>query len=432
MTPTAPSAPPAPGMDAAREREFFATLALRHTPRLGPRTWRGLLAAYASAYAALRAAAEWPERRLAGPALAAKVRAEVWRPGAEAEYRAARALGAPVLLYTDPIYPDLLRAIPDPPPYLYAEGDLGLLAGPAVAVVGARKATRRGAEAARIVSEALSAMGVTVVSGLAMGVDRQAHLGGLAGVGRSIAVLGAGLDSRYPAANLDVRAALAEHGLVLTEYAPGEGARSEHFPFRNRIIAGLCLGVLVVEAAERSGSLITARLAGEQGREALVLAGPEDDVAWAGCRRLVADGATLVEDAEAVLAALGPELRRAAAAAAAGQTTPASLPESEPAPEPASGAEPDGLAAPAPRPARRSSKKSVRPTSAPAPIPDLTPDEAAVLARVPGKGRRHLDEIAQDLDWESARVSRTLVLLELRGLVRQWPGLRYALAGAMP
>ncbi|MGE4554379.1 MAG: DNA-processing protein DprA, partial [Desulfovibrionaceae bacterium] len=213
--------------------------------------------------------------------------------------------------------------------------------------------------------------------------------------------------------------------------------RSEHFPFRNRIIAGLCLGVLVVEAAERSGILITARLAGEQGREALVLAGPEDDVAWAGCRRLAADGATLVEDAEAVLAALGPELRRAAAAAAAGQTTPASPPESEPAPESAPGAEPeaapaesDGLAAP--RPARRSSEKSVRPTSAPAPIPDLTPDEAAVLARVPGKGRRHLDEIAQDLDWESARVSRTLVLLELRGLVRQWPGLRYALAGAMP
>lgn len=422
-------------MESTRAREFFASLALRHTPGLGPKIWRALLHIYPSAYAALRAATEWPELGLAGPSLVAKVRSEIWRAKAEAEYYAVRGLGAAVVLFTDSAYPDLLRAIPDPPLLLYAEGDLGLLSGPAIGVVGARKATRHGLEAARLISEELSAMGITVVSGLAMGVDRQAHLGGLAGVGRSIAVLGAGLDSRYPSANLDVRASLAENGLVLTEFAPKEGARAEHFPYRNRIISGLCLGVLVVEAAERSGSLITARLAGEQGREALVLAGSEDDAAWAGCRKLVEDGATLVDGVESIVAALGPELCRIAKSTESvhrvfrhpscprrALSAQALLPSN-----PEENAEVHLGTFVQPRTSDRRAQHQRGP--APEPIVDLTPDEIAVLTQVPAAGRRHLDEITQALQWESGRVSRTLVLLELRGLVRQWPGLRYALVG---
>ena len=159
-------------------------------------------------------------------------------------------------------------------PALYVVGDVSLFKNPGVAVVGARECTPMGLEATGRISMQLSKSGITVISGLALGIDRQAHLGGLRGVGSSVAVLGCGLDVDYPQDNRDVRRRLGEKGLVVTEYGPGVRPRPEHFPIRNRLISGLALGVLVAEAAHDSGSLITARLAGEQGREVFALPGP--------------------------------------------------------------------------------------------------------------------------------------------------------------
>jgi DNA processing protein len=282
------------------QKEFFACLALRHTPRLGPKVWKPLLLHYESAFEAVRHAASWPAE-LAPRTMARACAAEVWRDKAEEEYRAAGRAGMTVITWFDARFPDALREIEDPPCLLYASGDLSLLKNPGVAVVGARECTALGLDAAGRISSQLSRIGITVISGLALGIDRQAHLGGLSGIGGSIAVLGCGLDVDYPYGNHDVRRALDTRGLVVTEFGPGVTPRAGNFPFRNRIISALSLGVLVAEAAHNSGSLITARLAGEQGREVFALPGPLGQPTFTGCHRLIKQGAALVESAEDIV-----------------------------------------------------------------------------------------------------------------------------------
>ena len=290
-------------MNQDRRTEFFATLALRHTPGLGTRRLGPILAAYPSAKSALDAAAAWPGKRLAPPDCAKNVRAQSWREEAEKEYRAALARGAEFLLYHDPEYPDRLRRMHAPPPLLYFRGDTGLLSSPAVAVVGSRKATAEGSQAALDLCARLSRYGVTVISGMALGIDRQAHLGGLSGLGGSIGLLGAGLDVDYPKRNRDLRASMEHRGLLLTEFSPGAPARPKHFPQRNRIISGLSLAVAVMEAQEKSGSLITAQEGLEQGLEIFARPGSP------GCERLLDDGAHPLRSAEDMLLVLRDVLR---------------------------------------------------------------------------------------------------------------------------
>jgi DNA processing protein len=205
----------------------------------------------------------------------------------------------------DPDYPQALFAVGDTPPVLFAIGRLALFNAPAVAIVGSRQATPQGREDAAAFARTLASAGLTVVSGLAEGIDAAAHEGALAEAASTIAVVGTGLDRVYPAANRRLAHAIAERGLLVSEFVPGAPPDKWHFPRRNRLISALARGVLVIEAGVSSGSLITARYAGEQGREVMAVPGSIHSPLSKGCHKLIREGAKLVETAQDVLAELG-------------------------------------------------------------------------------------------------------------------------------
>ena len=209
--------------------------------------------------------------------------------------------GHSLFAWDDADYPASLLAIADPPPAFCYIGRRELLSQPALAIVGSRNATPQGVEHAQTFAEALSAAGLTIVSGLAVGIDAAAHRGGLAGAGSSVAVLGTGLDRVYPAANRALAQKLSERGGLLSEFSLGTPPLPANFPRRNRLISGLSRGVLVVEATLASGSLITARFAAEQGRDVFAIPGSIHSPFSKGCHRLIKDGAKLVETAQDVL-----------------------------------------------------------------------------------------------------------------------------------
>ena len=218
--------------------------------------------------------------------------------------------------FDDDGYPPFLAEIADPPLALFARGDLDRLSGPAVAVVGSRNATHYGRDVAANLSRGLSSVGVAVVSGLARGVDAAAHEAAVDGVGGTVAVLGCGLDVDYPKENARLKQEIARRGVLLTEFPPGEEPRPQNFPIRNRIIAGLSSGVVVVEASRRSGSLITARLAADFGRDVFAVPGSVFSETSAGTHELLRDGAILCRGVEDVFTEIFPSLGTPAAAAA--------------------------------------------------------------------------------------------------------------------
>lgn len=218
--------------------------------------------------------------------------------------RASKA-GIGVMPWFSDGYPQLLREIADPPILLWTAGDAAILSDRAVAVVGSRRATPAGLAVARQLSCALAEAGCVIVSGLARGIDGAAHEGALEAGGRTIAVVGCGVDVVYPPEHRDLFRRIAASGLVVSEFPPGMPPLAHHFPLRNRIISGISWAVVVVEASERSGSLITARLALEQGREVLAVPGNVASGRYAGGHALIKDGAALVENVEDVLRALG-------------------------------------------------------------------------------------------------------------------------------
>jgi DNA processing protein len=216
--------------------------------------------------------------------------------------------GNQILTFADEAYPQLLLQITDPPPLLYVKGNPALLNHQALAVVGSRNATQQGLINAQAFSEELSDGGFTVISGLALGIDAAAHAGGLAAASASIAVVGTGLDIVYPARNRDLAHRLAESGAMVSEFALGTPALASNFPRRNRLISGLARGCLVVEAALKSGSLITARYALEQGREVFAIPGSIHSPLSKGCHQLIKQGAKLVESSQDILEELGAQL----------------------------------------------------------------------------------------------------------------------------
>lgn len=230
---------------------------------------------------------------------------------AEVEARVAAALcwledpSHRLVAWDDADYPQVLLQLSDPPPVLYALGDPGLLRRPALAIVGSRNGTPQGCLDAQAFAEALSKAGLAIVSGLAWGIDAAAHRGALREGGSTIAVIGTGADRVYPARNRSLAREIAEKGLIVSEFVPGTPPIKANFPRRNRIISGLARGVLVVEATLSSGSLITARLAGEQGREVFAVPGSIHSPFARGCHRLIRDGAKLVETAQDILEELG-------------------------------------------------------------------------------------------------------------------------------
>ena len=201
--------------------------------------------------------------------------------------------------------PELLQRIPDPPTLLYIVGNAEALHMPALAIVGSRNPTRGGKENAYEFAKHLGQAGFCIVSGLAQGVDTAAHQGALDAGAMTVAILGHGIDRVYPSANRDLAHRILQNGALVTEYPLGSPPRREHFPQRNRLISGLSLGTLVIEAARRSGSLITARLAGEQGREVFAIPGSIHNPLSRGCHQLIKQGAKLVETAEDIVSELG-------------------------------------------------------------------------------------------------------------------------------
>jgi DNA processing protein len=294
----------------------------------------------------------------------------------EAEYE--RVVGADIRLISrdDPDYPTLLAQTTNPPFLLYVRGTLTDTDRWAVAVVGTRQASAYGKEVTRKLVADLVAAGVTIVSGLALGIDAVAHSAALAAGGRTLAVLGSGVDQIYPQTNLQLGTAIPQQGALISEYPVGTLPAASNFPPRNRLIAGLALGVLVVEAANRSGALITAQFAVEQGRDVFAVPGNIFSLRSAGTHRLIKDGATLVTSVDDVLEALNLHM------AYEQQTIAAVLPE--------------------------------------------TPEEIALL-RVVEAEPRHIDLLTRESALPQPVVSSTLTMLELKGLVRHVGGMQYVL-----
>lgn len=280
------------------ERERRARLRLARSRNVGPRTFVHLLRRFGSATEALAAL----------PDLAARGGSPDYHPcsaeTAEAEIEAGEAAGAQLVVLGDPAYPPLLLQIDTPPPVLWLMGDAGLVARRSVAIVGARNASALGLRTARRLARDLGEAGSVVVSGLARGIDAAAHEGALAT--GTVAVLAGGLDRIYPPENAGLAERIASEGALVSEVAMGVEPTSRHFPKRNRLVAGLSEGVLLIEAASRSGSLITARYALDQGREVMAVPGAPEDPRAAGCNALIRDGAALIRNAEDVLELLVP------------------------------------------------------------------------------------------------------------------------------
>jgi DNA processing protein len=359
-----------------------ARLRLARTDGVGPRTFRGLLDRFGSAAAALEEMPRYGRGRLRAP------------PEGEAlrEMEAVAALGGRFLFLGAPGYPPLLDTLADPPPVLAVLGDPAVLLPRAVAVVGARNASAGGRRIAADMAEELAARGLVVVSGLARGIDAAAHSGAMR-KGRTVAVVAGGLDRPYPPENAALQARIAaEGGAVLAESPLGTAPIARHFPRRNRIVAGLSLGVVLVEAAVRSGSLITARLGLEAGREIFAVPGSPLDARCRGCNDLIRQGAHLTESVEDVLA---------------------HLPE---APEP----EPSFRLRPARNPMPGTAESP--------PLAGLTPDEIQVLDLL-GPSPIPVDDVLRRCHLSTPAVQAILLDLELAGRVEVLPGNRVALTG---
>lgn len=312
-----------------------ACLRLARTEQVGPRSWRRLVDTYGSPAAALDAL----------PGLARHGKAPLAPPHPDViqrEIDATYALGGTFLTLLDPAYPALLRALPDTPPVLSVLGDITCLQRPAISIVGARNASAHGLRLAESLASELAEQGVLVVSGLARGIDSAAHCGALHRQGLTAAAIAGGLDRPYPPENTQLQARIAANGLVLTEAPLGATPQARSFPRRNRIIAGLSLGCVVVEAAPHSGTLLTARMAVDYGRDLFAVPGSPLDPRCRGSNNLIRKGAILTETAADILPyILGSTLNLATAAAPPPQTpdlfaphSPPAMQDSPPSPQP--------------------------------------------------------------------------------------------------
>lgn len=358
------------------KQRLLPWFSLRSVPGVGSLLFKRLIDALGSPEAVLAAA---PRALAAVDGISQKVADDITAhrilASAEQDLDRALAAGYGVVTINDAAYPPLLRQIPDPPAYLYVSGHLDAAA-PCIAVVGSRHPTDYGLRTTHRLSRDLAMQGFTVVSGLARGIDTAAHEGALDGGGKTVAVLGSGLDRIYPAENRRLAGRIAASGAVVSEFPPEAGPDGHHFPIRNRIISGMCLGTMIAEATLRSGSLITARLAADQGREVFAVPGSIHSHKSTGTHTLIKQGAKLVEHAGDIIEELSPMLY------AAGQDDPS--------------------------------------TPAPA-APVLTENEAGVCA-ILSPYPIHIDELGRRLSMDSARLAGLLLSLELKGQVRQLPG----------
>jgi DNA processing protein len=289
---------------------MISWIALNMTPGVGPRAATKLLERFGSADAVFHARRSELESLRMGPETIESIIKREFEEKAVAEFERVKSLGGDVLILDDGSYPTLLREIDDPPPVLYVKGDWqACFEQPGVGVIGSRMCSTYGENASEMLARDLASRGITIVSGLARGIDSAAHRGAIRGQGRTIAVMGTGIDNVYPKENNGlVREILANGGCLVTQFPLGTPPLKDNFPYRNRIISGLSLGVLIVEASERSGSLITARLASEQNREVMAVPGNITSGNSFGTNYLIKSGAKLVQQWQDVVAELPSEI----------------------------------------------------------------------------------------------------------------------------
>ena len=354
-------------------------LRLVRSRRVGAVTFHRLIAEHGTARAALAA--------LPGIAKAAGVEEYETCPigVVQAELKQGQALGARLLVHGEDAYPAALLDIPDAPPILWALGDVSLLNRPAIGMVGARNASSLGVRMARRLALGLSEAGFTVVSGLARGIDTAAHEAALEADGRTIAVMAGGIDVIYPPENTALAAAIDANGCRISEHPPGLQPQARHFPLRNRIVAGLARAVIVVEAAAKSGSLITTRAALDYGRDVMAVPGHPFDARASGCNMLIRDGAVLVRGTSDVLEALGSPTT----------TRP----------------EPEMRLAPMPSPKEGQQR----------PLKEVALLHSMILNRL-GPSPLAEDQLMRDLNVTSAQLAPELLMLELDGRIARQPG----------
>jgi DNA processing protein len=290
-----------PTLNASCDLSYW--LALLRAPGVGSRTLFNLLETHSPAQLFSESAAALASLGLK-PAAVEGIKNPDWQL-VETDLAWSREPNQYIITLDDPSYPEPLKQIADPPPVLFVRGNMNLLSRPQIAVVGSRNPSTLGRETAFQFAKALSAHGFVISSGLALGIDASGHEGALQGQGLTVAVVGTGPDRIYPAANKKLAMQIVEQGAIVTELPPGSPAKAHHFPRRNRIISGLSRGLLVVEAARESGSLITARLALEQNREVFAIPGSIHNPLARGCNALIREGAKLVETVQDILEELG-------------------------------------------------------------------------------------------------------------------------------
>jgi DNA processing protein len=370
---------------ALTPEERLDWLALRMAPGLGARTIVRLLERYGSPQGILRAGRSELEAQGVAGSVAQSLSSGCSYEDAALQQQKLEQSGAELIVFADPRYPAPLKQIFDPPPVLFVRGRPELLGSLTLAVVGTRRPTPYGLAVTERLSGDLARAGLVIASGMARGIDTAAHRGALAVEGKTMAVLGCGVDLVYPAENRKLAAQIAERGLLVSEFPMGAPPYPQNFPIRNRVISGVSLGVLVVEGAQYSGSSITARLALEQGREVFAVPGSiVSRMSW-GPNLLIKQGAKLVQDWNDVIVELAPEHRRELAARAQGRLFE----------EPAAAAGAD----------------------------TLTPAGRKVLAQLRIEAPTHIDDLLERMEEiSSSEVIAALFELEMLGAVRQLPG----------
>ncbi len=356
--------------------DLFYWLALSLIPGVGSILLKRLLDQFKTPEAVFQA----PMNELSnieglGERVAKEIRKGPMEKAVEKELYLLKEVGGKIVTLKDSAYPKRLRDIYDPPPLLYVRGELKEEDEFAISIVGSRKTSPYGRGMTERMSQELARHGITIVSGMARGIDSLAHWGALSGGGRTIAVLGCGVDVIYPSENRNLFTKIMDHGAVLSEFPMGSPPEGGHFPKRNRIISGLSIGVVVVQASAESGSLITAGFALEQGREVFAVPGNVGAEGSRGTHQLIKEGAKLVESSEDILEEILPQWRR-----------------------------------------ERETTQKVE-----GPERDLTGEERILYERL-GETPSHIDVLIRESQFDPGKVSSLLLNLELKGLVSQWPG----------
>lgn len=400
-------------MDDAGRKEYWASLALRHCRLIGARTRKRLLHFYGSAYKAVENRKNWRNARVKQECVDEFAR-ERWREPAKKEWNAAAKTSASIILWASRSFPSHVREIMDPPSYLYCQGDISLLNCPMIGIVGSRDASEYSLKTSYYLARTLSSKGLCIISGMALGIDRSAHIGALEEIGKSIGVLGTGINRAYPSQNLDVYKKMAESGLLLSEFSPDQPAAGINFPIRNRLISALSLGVVVVEAAAKSGSLITAKCALEQNREVFAVPGQAMNSRSIGCQNLVRQGAHPVFCADDILRELA-DLLKPFQSHLSDEFACPELPE--------------------PQSERKSRFKhdfSLNPS------PEEDDFQGKEVVEISGKGElcdkilsclstgsKDIEELLENVHAEITEINSKLVFLEMLGKIRRLPGARF-------